>query len=360
MKQIKLIIVDFDQEYLFRFLKYIRESEYHARFALKIFTELDLLHEYLTSLNEPAVLFYSEECEELANLENNLITKIMISSNQATDDATNQGSILYRYQPLNLIISLIYTLYLENNPSYSEKQNQHKTKIIAIAAAYNNYPKNQFSLLLAKYLASRQHKVFYLDLEVVSSQDYFLCKPQDYDLSKIIYHLKKQPEKVPVYIEKYRREAASWRFDYFERTLHISDLLELNEQDTFNLITAYKNLGIYDYLVVLLESAVDEMSQVVFAEADHRIMLVESNLYSQTRILRIKEHLAKSTGNRQIKLDYILSKDTKSALQSVVDTETLAFVGFVESAECFEEIDLIDLEKYFAGLNFYLNRLEKE
>lgn len=355
MDKVNLILVDSNLDYLHRFSRYIRDSEYSKIFAIKIFTDIDLLQEYLKEISRPSILCFVDFMIESVNINNKYFTKVIISAQEVgeEDDFTK---IVYKYQPLNLIISAIYSHYLNNHQS-NHHSIRRATKIITITAASSDYHKNELSLLLARHLASTQHNVFYLNLGVVSSLDYFLHKPHTYDLSKIIYHLKKNPENISAYIERYKKEQTYLQFDYFERVQHINDLLELNQFDLINLLNGFKNLYLYDYIVVLLDSAVVKLNLAAMNEADYRLMLVEDNQYSLGKVLLIQDYLAKLQTEAKINLDYILLKETETDQQLNITNQGISFVGYVVKQGRTQEINSINLDNYFVGLKLYLNKL---
>ncbi len=359
MNKINLILVDSDLDYLHRFSRYIRDSKYGRIFALKLFTDLDLLHQYLKQVSEPSILCLVDDGTEIAPLKDKYLTKVILSNREVTGTEDCLNRVIYKLQPLNLVIAEIYSYYLENNQSRLIYPNKSDTKIITITAASGDYDKNKFSLLLAKYLTSTQHKVFYLNLETVSALDYFLHKPQNYDLSKIIYHLKKQPGNVVAYIEKYKKEEYDLAFDYFERVQHINDLLELNQIDLVNLFKGFMNLGIYDYLIVDLDSAIAEPNLTAMIEADYRLILVGNDQYSLTKSMLIEDYLSSVLLEETIKLDYILVKDNAPEQQLLEDICELSFVGYLVSENRTEAINMVNIDKYFTGLELYLNKLNK-
>ncbi len=360
MIKIKLILVDSDLEYLSRFSRYIRDSEYRRIFSVKLFTDIDLLQRYLENINELSILCFVDDWLMLADIKNKYLTKIILSSRNMVLDEDSTNIVIYKFQPLNLIMAAIYSSYLDKNASHLNNPNKNATKIITITAASGDYHQNEFSLLLAKQLAGMQSKVFYLNLEAVNSLDYFLPISQSYDLSKIIYHLKKQPEKIAAYIEKYKKEESNFIFDYFERVQHINDLFEIDKLDLINLFIGFKKLDIYDYIIVLLDSAVGEPNLTAMSEADYRLMLVGNNQYSFGRALLIEDYLSRSLGEGKINLDYVLVKETDAEQQLGKETNKISFVGYVVGDDRKRELNLVNTGNYFAGLELYLNKFTKQ
>lgn len=367
MERIELIIADKDSEYIHRFLKYLRESEYRRIFVVKAFTVYELLNEYLDSGVACGIFCFSEDYRTVdyptkANHFDSDITKIFLSQDRNTPEIANTINAIYKFQPLDIVLSEIYTTFLDKHPELNKNFIGKVTKILTVQALANEYYKNEFSYNLAKYLAGEGYKVFYLNLEWINGSEYFFGEPSKYDLSKIIYHLRKHPTKLATYIEKYKSNSIYYNLNYFERSLHVSELAELEGKDFINLINGFQTLSIYDYLIIDSEFLMCDAQQTLVNLSDYSIMLIEESSYTNTKISQLLDYLDTLKRIEKVsvskELNYILVRDINQKSPEL-PVWGINFSGYLEKGNLLTHERNRDLLLYFSGMELFLKKVCK-
>ncbi len=110
MKKLQLIIADHDSIYLKSFGEYILSSSSKARFEVKLFSSSDSLAQYLATENSFDILLIKRNIyeQELINDHKGLVLFLQEEAANLKADTD-----VFKYQPLNQLLSHILSLYYE-------------------------------------------------------------------------------------------------------------------------------------------------------------------------------------------------------------------------------------------------------
>jgi cellulose biosynthesis protein BcsQ len=128
--------------------------------------------------------------------------------------------------------------------------------------------KTTLAVNLSRCIAKEGKRVFYLNLELLSSLPLFFQTDGVGDSSEIFYYSKAKPEQLDTKLDTLIRQDQS-RVDYFNIQTRPEEIFDLNEKDIQAVLTSLKNRGVYDFIIVDLDSSLDgrvlaslKMSQV--------------------------------------------------------------------------------------------------
>lgn len=258
MDKINLVIVDKNVDYLEFLTAFIRKSEYINIFSIKTFSSIDNLLIYLKTNEKVNILLIDNNLYTpdtyLAVKDSTMIFKLSETASSSEIDLYQ----IYKYQPLNNLFSKIFAIYFEGEGLIPEKLNfKNTTKTISVFSTIGGSGKTVFALNLAKQLAQRDYKVFYLSLEAINSTNLFFSLTNSYDFSKVIYYLQSTPKTIDKKLELYKKHDPFLKIDFFEPASNLMEVNELTKEDTVNLINSLSETGKYDYLVIDLDSSIN-------------------------------------------------------------------------------------------------------
>lgn len=362
MNKIDLVIADGELDYLNRFIRYFRNSEYRQVFVVKAFTDAELFTEYMRNYSGLGIICYTAEYEKHLLDHNQNFLKLLLSDGYVGDQDSIDNRVLSKLQPLDTLLATIYSIFLRENPYVSSTTALNRTKTISIQSVTPGFYKNEFSISLSRFLAGEGFKVFYLNLEQYNASEHFLGAASKFDLSKIIYHLKKDPNKLSAYIERYKSKSSYYNLDYFERARNVSELDELEPADINVLLTSIKSLSIYDYLIVECDLTINAQAAFRIEPSDHLLLLVENSAYENIKLRQIRNHLDfikhSEKHNQLDMIRYILiNHEGTHPSRQAVDSQD--FIGYVESEQVTGSERASNLERYFYGLELFLKDLSK-
>ena len=312
MGKIDLILADSDAEYIELFKKFIRETDYINSFSVKSFTKPDILSQYLNENRYNHILLINPEIISdnlpVKKIDTIIILTDTISGEKIEDKYQNHPKI-YKYQPLNKIISQILSLYNKNE---NENTSGKKTKVISFFSTTGGSGKTSTALNLAKVLTQRGKKVFYLNFESLNSSGIFLPVSGSYDFSKIIYYLKADNSEIESKLKELIKYDTNSKIEYFEEAAHPQELAELTKEETELLINSIISAGNYDYLLIDNESLIDQRVRGAFLKSTYIIWLVLDDiqyLYKTKKLLNeLKVLFADKHSVIQPKIKFVMNK----------------------------------------------------
>lgn len=257
MKKINLVIADNNLEYIEYLLSYIRESEYAESFNIKIFSKRENLIAFLqTDSNLDILLVTSGLLPPNIVFANTIIIQLL--DNLLINIETTYHSI-YKYQPLNSLFSQIVAIFVEIHGQSLKKIDQNRKKsVISVYSSTGGAGKSTIALNLAHEAALREKKVFYLNLEWISSTSSFFSMNNTYDFSKVIYYLKSNRAQLNSKLPGLKRYDQVTKIGYFEPVLNPNELLDLTVEDIQVLVDALLEVEGYDMVVLDLDATLND------------------------------------------------------------------------------------------------------
>ena len=279
MRGTNLVIADRDIEYIELFKRYVRETEYDKKFAIKSFSTKENLEQYLHSETMTEILLIDIQLLSDNLLFNNVNTTILLSEKDIIDKEWKYP-LVYKYQPLNKLLSQVLGLFLETKEESKKINNDYKTKVLSIYSATGGSGKTTLAVNTAKRLSLKGNKVFYLNLGLITSEEIFFSNSGTYDFSKILYYLKNNPKQVVSKIEMLKKYDVETKADYIESFVNANEIFDLRIEDVKLLIESIKLLDIYNYIIIDLEVSLQEYVIGALKESDYIIWLILDDIQS--------------------------------------------------------------------------------
>lgn len=276
MTKIQLYILDENEEYAQWLGAFIRSSEFAERIQVKLFSQPELIVE--SSPHAEGVLLMSEAFYSHLLNWNPSLRKIILSETIANSmDTETKVPFLYRFQSMPSLLTRLEAYYAEML-NYTRHQAFSKTRVISLYSSSGSSGKTLTAIHLAKQLAFRGKRVFYLSLESVSGAALWL-QGESGRFSQLIYYMKSTPDFLGSKLQLLKSHDPLLRFDYISPNDHIREMQEMKGEQTEQLINALISLNIYDYIIVDLESSVHPRIMKVLDVSDHIIWLLRDDLH---------------------------------------------------------------------------------
>jgi MinD-like ATPase involved in chromosome partitioning or flagellar assembly len=284
MAKVQLVVADQDKDYLQAFTQYISTSEFSEKITVKCFSLEESLEQYLRDSDDvDLLLVHPQLLPESTSLKN--ITTVLLLSEQPYREDIQSHSTIYKYQPLNQLLTQVLSHLIEKNQTtYSKNKRSKKTKVLSIYSAVGGLGKTTLALNLARELSSLDLKIFYLNLEYVSSCPLFFGdSSQEQTFSDILYYLEASPQNILSKIEKIKKHDPKTKIDYFSALENPQEILDLTLEKSSLLIDSLGELGSYDLVIIDLESSINDRTFASFIDSDYIFWLVADNVQCLTK-----------------------------------------------------------------------------
>jgi cellulose biosynthesis protein BcsQ len=278
MGKIELIIADRDPIYLEYFSNFIRTTDFSDKFILKSFSRKESLEEYLKSQSRVDILL----------VQSNLFPNYLSAPEGSTmiyltdDDKGLEDTdilALYKYQPLNQLLSIVRSHYLENkNYQSSRASEDSRTQVIAIYSGMGGSGKTTTALNIARQMASVEKKVLYLNFELLNSTGLLFPTEEGNHFTRILYYLKSNTSQLMTKIEELKRHDLQTRIDYFERLHNPEEMLDMTKEDVKVLLDTIVSMDYYDLVILDLESSTHERIVSALINSDYIFWLLQDDV----------------------------------------------------------------------------------
>ncbi len=309
---IHFIIADDNKEYVDLFTKYMLTTKYTHQFVIKSFTSKENVERFILSGVSDYILLVAPLLIPNEKLLGEAGT-VFILSDSSKSLIDSLYPILFKYQPLNQLISQMMSIYLDNN-DYLPVGNggKSKTKVLTVFSASGGSGKTTLAVNLSKELALRDYNIFYLNLEYFHSMETFFPINGDNGFAEILYYLKAYPKQITTKIEALKKQHTSFKVDYFEPSTNHTEVGEMSKEETELLISGFIEMGIYDFIVIDLDSSIHERNIGALHNSDYILWLLLDDIQSMNKnkqfLQQYRRILAESYNEFSEKLKFIVNK----------------------------------------------------
>lgn len=269
-----LILADENKEYIDLFLNYVRTSEEQHKFILKSFSSKENVLKFLEQHKGPFTLLITPELLPEGVDSKNVI--LLVEGNQSFEGFISVN----KFQPLNLLLSKVWAIHVEQNPSSRSKQSsQERTKIISFFSASGGTGKTTAAINFGQVASSQEYQVFYLNLELFSSvESIFPSTEAREGLETILYYVKSRSKQLVGKIEEVKQTHPYTKIHYFSPA-NVLEMVDITKEDVEYLLQQLVETGAYDYIVLDLPSTLDSWVTQSLLMSQEVVWLLVDDLY---------------------------------------------------------------------------------
>ena len=256
MKKLTLLIADSDENYINSLEEYLR-TNYSDKFNLHFFTSLDYLNSYLSKPESKAdILLHGFVLSQKKNLLKNVYSCIFLDENRTYREKDNITSV-YKFQHVDKIISDILVIYSKNNSNVTISSGQKNTVITSVFSSMGGSGKSSIAGACSMMCAKRGMRVFYLNIERISSTPLFFKANSEESFSKIIYYLKEKSKNINFKIEAAKSVDPDSKVHFFVKPDNILDTRELEAEELEKLLACIRMSSQYDHIFIDMSEGLD-------------------------------------------------------------------------------------------------------
>lgn len=279
MSKIRLIIADQDKDYLEYFTRFVRNSDFAEKFVIKSSSSKESTSRYMATESHIDILLTSAELLPHDTSIQNISCVVVF--NEAGKQANQSYSSIEKYQPLPAILTQLLTIFQQKNDFVSTRiGGNRKTKVVSIFSANGGSGKSTVAANLAIQLASRDQKVFYLNLETIQSTGLFFPVDGQDQFSKILYYLQANSRQLGTKFQETKSVDLHTKVEYFGPLVNCKEMDEVTEEHVQKLIDELTKLALYDTIIVDLDSSIHPRTINALKQSDAIFWLFVDDIHS--------------------------------------------------------------------------------
>lgn len=281
--KIKLALLERDRSYLSRIVSTFG-AKYADKFEIYSFTDTDVALGTLNSAKIDVLLASDVFDIDVAKLPNRCAFAYLIDS--AGIDTLNNQRVICKFQKADLIYKQILSVYAEKASSITGfKVSDDAGIVIAFSSASGGVGSSTMAAACAAHFAAQNKRVLYLNLEKLGSADLFFSGQGQYDMSDIIFALKSKKANLPLKLESCVRQDETGVYFYSQAKFAL-DMMELNTEDTIQLISELRLTGEYDYIILDMDFGLDKNMLKIYHQAQAIVLVGDGSPESNTKTER--------------------------------------------------------------------------
>lgn len=278
MVPVRLVLAVQDEQYIELFMHYVQCSEFHQKLVVTAFSQRDAFLRYMEHSRDLIHVVLGESCfmEPNSSEQERRVTWICLGEGDMEQQYAGRVS---KYQSLHAMLSAVLGIYMGRGEETTSPEG--KCQVIGVYSALGGSGKTTIALNMAKQLGMQGNRIFYLNLETVNAG--IPCQGETQGtgkragLARLLYdlkgddHLGKSPIS-PVSTYSFRHPAL--QSDMFDPVENIKEILEMEEKDTKQLIEYIADSGLYDAVIVDIDSAPNHRSFVALERSDKLVWVL--------------------------------------------------------------------------------------
>ena len=317
MALIKLLIFDDDDEYTFNLCNFLTHH-YSETLLVNYYNSSYKIEEWIKKIEPDIILacekYYSQICNQFK--QNLIILNSGTKSAYLVDVPT-----INKYQDANQIAGNIINFFTKSSNLIIHKR-EKTAKIVAVYSAAGNTGKTSLATGISTICSYSGLSVFYLNLEQFPSTGVFLSDSSEYSITDIIYYAKEKDKNLITKVSTMSCKDISSNIHYFKEANNSFEINEVLPQDIELILYSMKSSGLYDLIVIDMDSQLNDNTISIFNMADEILYIFTNEEICLHKTMLFIENM-KILSNRTIhsalfehKIQYVANKVSKQALQS--------------------------------------------
>lgn len=342
---IKVGVLDADVQYMNRFQAYC-EIYYTEELEIIPFDSIEMVNTYLEKSKLLMLLVGNQNWSK--DIEFVKPISIIKFVNHREECEESNKYIVFKYQKLEEIYKKLLDVAAEEGASYVIRKEAGGTEIVLFTSPQGGVGKTSVAIAYGEAMVSRGKKVCYLPLEPCGSTDVYFNEEDSATLSDVIFVLKSKKQNISLKLESVMSRAGSG-MQYFKSCANPSDVLELTPEDVRRLVTALKDLGKFDLVIIDYTMNFKDEFYVLHILADKVVLLNDGTqtgnhkMLNAIEILKIEEDRHEESYLHKYKILFNKFSTHTSGSRMLEDTvlESVGIIPYISGGSEKEKISQI-------------------
>lgn len=334
---IRIAIASEDREYLRRLVSVMEKD---AEFAITVYSDTESLAEVGGTKKFDVFMFTQDILRGQIGLGD-----IRADLNILLDDEENpvpasleRALIIAKYQRISSIEKQIFDLYSEICGRDSRSARGGFASVISFYSPIGGVGKTTLSLMSAGRFAAKGHRTFYINLEDISSEGFYLPQSGEKGMSDFMGAVEKDVN-LGMKLQGMLKEKRQGLF-YLNEFSSPNDILEMNPDDVRMLISGIKKAGMFDVIVVDMGTRIDDKVKAVFELSDRIVLVEKSDEISVKKLTAFynMKHILNEYAHKSVR---VINKDNGLQTVSNSDIHIIGKIGEVKDVTSSRAVDIL-------------------
>lgn len=285
MIKIKLALADNDDQYINRLINHFT-ANYSDKLEIYSFTDVEPLIEFIKK--NPVDVMIATEAFGVNTKEIPAKIAFAYFSDSSDIDMIGGQKTICKYQKADLIYKEILSLYSENsdNDIIFKTGKLEGSKIITFLSSSGGVGSSTIAAAYAINLARKGKKVLYLNLEQFGSSKAFFTGKGNFNFSDVLFAIKSKKSNLSMKLESTVKHDETGVYFYDECKTPL-DISEMTEEDLKKLIDELQIAGLYQYVIITINSTLSKQTTKVLNESGLIILISDGSEISNDKVIKL-------------------------------------------------------------------------
>ena len=284
--KLKVAIVDKDVNYMNRLQKNF-QLKYANKINIYVFSDIEKFYQSLKEVYVDVLLMDSSIKVEAGKLPEGMALGYLCD--MADAEEIDGLPAVCRFQKMDTVYKLILGIYAENSSNIKMKKKGSLVRTTLFTSVQGGSGTSSAAAAYAIRRASKNKKVFYLNLEKFGRTDWYFTSDGAMSFSDVIYSLKSRKSNLMIKLESATRTDVLG-IDFFAPCRNAYDMLELKDNEVSDLLRGISQAKAYDEIVIDLSGDLTERMLLLMKEyADIIIYVCDGSMTGNGKFKRFCE-----------------------------------------------------------------------
>lgn len=284
--KVNAAVLDHDEEFRKR-LSEVFQQKYHDKVRLSLFSDEEILYGNVEELQPDIILF-----DESSRIDQKRIPEKSVCGyfcgKQEIREIQGYPAIC-KYQKAENIYKGMIGLYAENSVAILPETEKTGGRIVMFTSVQGGSGTSAAAAAYALRCAVDQKRVLYLNLEKFGNSDFYFSSEGILSFSDVVYFLKSRKGSLQLKLESAVQRDRSG-VEFFHTCRNAYDMLELRDEEIWDLLDGVIQMGRYDVIVIDLSGDMnDRMTEIMRIHADRIVYVTDGSAAGNDKFRRFCE-----------------------------------------------------------------------
>lgn len=333
---IKVAIADKNKEYIERLVVGL---EKYSDISLAVYSDEESLERAFQERKYDVFLFDPDVyMQSAAYFHARADLKILLDDKEkVVADVYANAKRVDKYQRVSKIYKKILELYSEVCGRGIAQENGY-TSVVAYYSPVGGAGKTTLALISATKYAMLGKRTFYISFEDVASEDCYLPQDDEDGLSELMCHIERNTN-LTMKIQGMLK-CKNHNLFYLNHFRTPNDIYDMHIDELQELITAIRNTGLFDVVIVDMGTAMDEKNMVLFEKADRIVIVERTDKISARKVncFYSQQHIMNEYGNKMVR---VINFDQGQVQKIQTEVEIIGKIGRLADSDAGKTIEIL-------------------
>lgn len=332
---VKMAIADSNMEYVERLMKGL---ERYDELSLSIYTDRRSLENALKTKRIDILLFDPSLYDGQIALSKNTLGVVLYDETSDIPEACSAFSMVSKYQRISCIYKKVLELYADICGNIRIAAGENRMRILAFYSPVGGCGKTTISLAAALRLSWMGYRTFYINMEDIASEGFYLRQSEEKGMSDMVSCLGTETN-FSMKLQGLLQNKTENLY-YLNHFSSPNDVYEIKEEEIEMLLDEIGRTGFFDFTVIDMGVSLDSKTIKTFECADKIILIEKQDEIALCKLERFysQMHIMNENADKMMRVLNFRTGRGRAAETTVLPVETIDMVQSPDSGQLVEAV----------------------